>query len=52
MNGKTVNNLRELVEVVDACKQQYLNFELQYNCTVIIETAVARGGHKGHHGHA
>ena len=46
MNGKAVNNLRELVQVVDACKQQYLKFELQYDVTVIIETTVARAATK------
>ena len=46
VNGKAVNNLRDLVEVVDACKQQYLKFELQYDVTVIIETAIARAATK------
>ena len=46
VNGKSVNNLRDLVDIVDACREDNLRFDLQYNATVVIETAVARAATK------
>lgn len=46
VNGKAVSNLRGLVDTVDACKDEYLRFDLQYNATVVIETGVARAATK------
>lgn len=42
MNGKKVNKLKDLVDIVDSCKSEYLKFELEYDATVIIDTKIAK----------
>lgn len=46
MNGKKINKLGDLVEIVDACKSEYLRFDLEYDATVIIDTKVAKDATK------
>ncbi|KAK9829857.1 hypothetical protein WJX72_008281 [[Myrmecia] bisecta] len=42
VNDTPVNNLRDLVQAVDTCKDKFLRFELEYNQMVVLETQVAR----------
>ena len=46
VNGRPINSLHDLVAIVDGCKDEFLRFELEYNATVVIETAVARAATK------
>ena len=46
VNGKKLNKLKDLVDIVDSCKSEYLKFELEYDATVIIDTKVARAATK------
>ncbi len=46
MNGKKLNKLKDLVDIVDSCKSEFLRFDLEYDATVIIETEVARAATK------
>ncbi|CAL8470933.1 g10475 [Coccomyxa elongata] len=41
VNGVTVSNLRALMEAVEACKDKYLKFHMEYNQLVIMETEAA-----------
>ena len=41
-NGKPFANLKELVKLVDECKEDYLRFDLEYNQMVILEAKDAR----------
>lgn len=42
VNGVTVSNLCALMEAVEACKDKYLKFHMEYNQLVIMETEAAR----------
>ena len=42
VNGVAVKNLRGLMEAVEACKEKYLKFQMEYNQLVIMETEAAR----------
>ena len=46
VNGKKLNKLKDLVDIVDSCKSEFLRFDLEYDATVIIETEVARAATK------
>ena len=46
VNGKKINKLKDLVEIVDTCSSQYLKFDLEYDATVIIDTQVAKDATK------
>ena len=36
VNGQKIKNLKELVGLVESCKEEYLKFSLEYNCVVYI----------------
>ena len=42
LNGQRVMNMKDLVRLVDTCKEQYLHFELEHNTKVILRTAAAK----------
>ncbi|EIE20222.1 trypsin-like serine protease [Coccomyxa subellipsoidea C-169] len=42
VNGVPVKNLRGLMEAVEACKDKYLRFQMEYNQLVIMETQATR----------
>lgn len=42
-NGHKVNNLREVVALVDTCKDGYLDFDLEYNQKVILDVKKVGG---------
>ena len=42
VNGVPVKNLRGLMEAVEACKDKYLRFQMEYNQLVIMEREAAR----------
>lgn len=46
MNGKKVNNLRELVAMVDSCTSGYLDFDLDYNQKVVLSAKKAKAATK------
>ena len=37
-NGKPVNNLKQLAKMVEACKEEYLRFELDHEILVVLKT--------------
>jgi len=41
-NGVLVRNLRHLVELVEACDDEYMRFELDYNTLLALTTTAAR----------
>ena len=41
-NGVKVRNLRHLVQLVEACQDEYLRFELDYNTVLVLTAAAAR----------
>lgn len=42
VNGVTVKNLKHLVELVTACQDKYLRFDLEYSTMIVLETETAR----------
>ena len=40
-NGKPVNNLKQLAKMVEACKEEYLRFELDHEILVVLKTKEA-----------
>jgi len=40
-NGTTVRNLKHLAELVTACSEKYMRFEMEYNELVVLETPEA-----------
>jgi len=42
LNGKTFNNLAELVAAVDSCSEEFLAFELEYNQQLVLSTQHAK----------
>ncbi|KXZ47287.1 hypothetical protein GPECTOR_36g14 [Gonium pectorale] len=42
LNGVPITNLAELVSRVDACQEQYLCLDLEYNTKVVLETGKAK----------
>ena len=43
-NGVKVRNLRHLVQLVEACEDEYMRFELDYNTILVLTTADSRAG--------
>ncbi|KAL3322613.1 hypothetical protein AABB24_039952 [Solanum stoloniferum] len=41
-NGKPVKNLKSLANMVEACKEEYLKFDLDYNQIVVLQTKNAK----------
>ncbi|XP_060187544.1 protease Do-like 9 isoform X1 [Lycium barbarum] len=41
-NGKPVKNLKSLANMVEACKEEYLKFDLDYNQIVVLQTKSAK----------
>ncbi|KAJ4772148.1 protease Do-like protein [Rhynchospora pubera] len=41
-NGKPVNNLKSLVQMVEECNEEYLTFDLEYQQIVVLETKSAK----------
>lgn len=42
VNGHKVANLAELVKLVDACQEEYIDLDLDYNQKVVLQTAAAK----------
>ena len=40
-NSKPVSNLKQMAGMVDACKEQYLRFELDHDILVVLRTKEA-----------
>jgi hypothetical protein len=40
-NGQPVNNLSEMARMVEACKQEYLRFELDFGLLVVLKASEA-----------
>ncbi|TMW94423.1 protease Do-like 9 [Solanum pennellii] len=41
-NGKPVKNLKSLAKMVEACKEEYMKFDLDYNQIVVLQTTNAK----------
>ncbi|ONK69482.1 uncharacterized protein A4U43_C05F23410 [Asparagus officinalis] len=41
-NGKPVKNLKELASMVESCKEEFLQFDLEYQQIVVLETKTAK----------
>ncbi|KAJ6833636.1 putative protease Do-like 9 [Iris pallida] len=41
-NGKPVKNLKELAKMVESCKEEFLQFDLEYQQIVVLETKTAK----------
>lgn len=42
LNGQRITNLKQLVALVEGCRERFLHFDLDYNQKIILETAKAK----------